>query len=161
MSKPGTQIRKHLIRSLQADLIGPFDLDDPSAIEVLSLAPSRWYRTGEQIERVEHNRMHAILPRVPKVVAAAAVGGELEALLGDGRARDVATQPLESLAIAVGHGRARVDVHATNFGERVVGLGDDSHRVRELASLLPRCIAQQLPVRGPLTRGSQLTEAHS
>jgi hypothetical protein len=57
------------------------------------------------------------------------------------RPRDVATQSLEPLAITAGHGRARVDVHATNFGERVIGLGDFSHRVRELASLLPWCIA--------------------
>jgi hypothetical protein len=62
--------------------------------------------------------------------------------------RDVATQSLEPLAIAAGHGRARMDVDATHFGERVVGLGDLSHRVRELASLLPWCITQQLPVRG-------------
>jgi hypothetical protein len=85
---------------------------------------------------------------VPKAVAAAVVDGELEALLGDRRARDVATQSLEPLAVAAGHGRARMDVDATNFGERVVRFRDLSHRVRELASLLPWCIAQQLPVRG-------------
>jgi hypothetical protein len=80
--------------------------------------------------------VHAILPRVPKVVAAAGISGELEAILGDGRARDVATQPLEPLAVAAGHGRACVHVDATNFGERVVAFRDFSHRVRELASLL-------------------------
>jgi hypothetical protein len=72
---------------------------------------ARWRDQGAQprdeIERVEHDRMHTILPRVPKVVAAAAISGELEALLGDGRPRDVATQPLKPLAIAAGHGRAR------------------------------------------------------
>jgi hypothetical protein len=86
--------------------------------------------------------VHTILPHVPKVVATPAIGGELEALLGDRRARDVATQPLEPLAVAAGHGRARVHVDATNFGERVVRFRYFSHRVRELASLLSRCIAQ-------------------
>ncbi|MFO7565149.1 MAG: DISARM system helicase DrmA [Enhygromyxa sp.] len=46
MSKPGTQIREHLIRALQAELVGPFELDDPDSAEVLPLAPSRWYLTG-------------------------------------------------------------------------------------------------------------------
>ena len=52
----------------------------------------------DEVERVEQDRVHTILPRVAKVVAAAAIGGELEAILGDGRARDVATQPLEHAA---------------------------------------------------------------
>jgi hypothetical protein len=52
------------------------------------------------------------------------------------------------LAIAAGHGRTRVHVHATNFGERVALLGDVSHRVRELARLLPGGVAQQLSVCG-------------
>nr|WP_258182914.1 hypothetical protein [Enhygromyxa salina] len=119
---------------------------------------ARWRDQGaqprEEIERLEQDGVHAIFPRVPKVVAAAAVGGGFEPLLGDRRPRDVATQSLEPLAIAARHGRARVHVYATNFGERVVGLGDFSHRVRELASLLPRCVAEQLSVRGrgPIAR---------
>jgi len=63
------------------------------------------------------------------------------------------------LAITAGHGRARVHVDPINFGERVVGLGDLSHRVRELARLLPGRVAEQLSVRGPGRRcvGSKRT----
>ena len=88
--------------------------------------------------------MHTILPRVPEVVATATISGELEALLSEWRPCDVATPSLESLAIAAGHGRARMYVDATDFGDRVVGFGlcDDSHRVRELASLLPGRVAE-------------------
>jgi hypothetical protein len=38
--------RAHLVRALEADLIGPFDLDRPDAVEDLPLPPSRWYLTG-------------------------------------------------------------------------------------------------------------------
>ncbi|HEY3351702.1 MAG TPA: DISARM system helicase DrmA [Polyangia bacterium] len=41
-----TETREHLVRALTADLVGPFDLDNPDAAEVLSLPPSRWYLTG-------------------------------------------------------------------------------------------------------------------
>ena len=53
------------------------------------------------------------------------------------------THWLESLAITAGDGRARVYVDATDFGDRIVGLGlcDGSHRVRELESLLPGRVA--------------------
>jgi hypothetical protein len=45
---PGpTQIRDHLIRALQADLVGPYDVDQAaSATELLPIPPSRWYLTG-------------------------------------------------------------------------------------------------------------------
>ncbi len=45
MTQTQTEPREHLIRALQADLIGPFDPDSPVG-EVLPLAPSRWYLTG-------------------------------------------------------------------------------------------------------------------
>jgi len=35
-----------LVHALQADLVGPFNLDEPSAVEELKLPPSRWYLTG-------------------------------------------------------------------------------------------------------------------
>lgn len=38
--------REHLVRALEADLVGPFDLDTPDAREELKLPPSRWYLTG-------------------------------------------------------------------------------------------------------------------
>lgn len=38
--------RAHLVRALEADLIGPCDLDRPDAVEELPLPPSRWYLTG-------------------------------------------------------------------------------------------------------------------
>jgi hypothetical protein len=38
--------REHLVRALAADLVGPYDLDNPDADEVLKLPPSRWYLTG-------------------------------------------------------------------------------------------------------------------
>ena len=42
-----TAVREHLVRALRADLVGPYDLDDPdNAAEQLSLPPSRWYLTG-------------------------------------------------------------------------------------------------------------------
>lgn len=41
-----TQIRRHLVRALTAEIIGPCDLDNPDADEVLKLPPSRWYLTG-------------------------------------------------------------------------------------------------------------------
>ena len=31
------EIREHLVRALHADLVGPFDLDDPAATEALRL----------------------------------------------------------------------------------------------------------------------------
>lgn len=37
-------VRGHLVKALEADLVGPFDPAAPD--EVLSLAPSRWYLTG-------------------------------------------------------------------------------------------------------------------
>lgn len=37
--------RTHLLRALEADLIGPFTLDS-GAVETLPLAPTRWYLTG-------------------------------------------------------------------------------------------------------------------
>jgi hypothetical protein len=37
--------RTHLLRALEADLIGPCTLD-PAAVETLPLAPTRWYLTG-------------------------------------------------------------------------------------------------------------------
>jgi hypothetical protein len=40
------EVREHLVRALQADLIGPFDAGHPDAVEELPLAPSRWYLTG-------------------------------------------------------------------------------------------------------------------
>ena len=40
------ETREHLVRALTADLVGPFDLDNPDADEVLKLPPSRWYLTG-------------------------------------------------------------------------------------------------------------------
>jgi len=42
-----TAVRDHLVRALQADLVGPYALDDESAEpELLPLPPSRWYLTG-------------------------------------------------------------------------------------------------------------------
>ena len=40
--------REHLIRALEADLVGPFqpDADAGAAEEVLPIPPSRWYLTG-------------------------------------------------------------------------------------------------------------------
>lgn len=44
MSRPAAAIaRDHLVRALEADLVGPFQADGR---EVLPLAPSRWYLTG-------------------------------------------------------------------------------------------------------------------
>ena len=40
------EIREQMLRALEADLIGPFDLDNFTAPEVLELPPSRWYLTG-------------------------------------------------------------------------------------------------------------------
>lgn len=46
MSTPSTpDCRGHLLRALEADLIGPFTLD-PAAVETLPLAPTRWYLAG-------------------------------------------------------------------------------------------------------------------
>ena len=45
MTKPG-DIREHLVRAPIADLVGPFDLDNPAAAERLKLPPSRWNLTG-------------------------------------------------------------------------------------------------------------------
>lgn len=39
-----TSVREHLVGALEADLVGPFDPAAP--VEVLSLAPSKWYLTG-------------------------------------------------------------------------------------------------------------------
>jgi hypothetical protein len=39
-------LRDHLVRALTADLVGPYDLDQPEASETLKLPPSRWYLTG-------------------------------------------------------------------------------------------------------------------
>lgn len=37
-------VRTHVVRALEADLVGPFDPSHPQ--EVLAIAPSRWYLTG-------------------------------------------------------------------------------------------------------------------
>ena len=42
----GTDIRNHLVRALEADLVGPHDLDNADAEEVLRIPPTRWYLTG-------------------------------------------------------------------------------------------------------------------
>lgn len=39
------EVRSSLVAALQADLVGPFD-PNGSGVEVLTLAPSRWYLTG-------------------------------------------------------------------------------------------------------------------
>ncbi|HYO93787.1 MAG TPA: DISARM system helicase DrmA [Polyangiaceae bacterium] len=44
-SNPHLLARAHLVRALEADLVGPFTLE-PSSTETLTLAPSRWYLTG-------------------------------------------------------------------------------------------------------------------
>lgn len=42
-----TAARDHLVRALEADLVGPFDLDQAETFEeILRLPPSRWYLTG-------------------------------------------------------------------------------------------------------------------
>ena len=45
-----TSARDHLVRALEADLIGPYDLPEPgrsdTSEEVLRIPPSRWYLTG-------------------------------------------------------------------------------------------------------------------
>jgi hypothetical protein len=41
-----TDTREHLVRTVTAEMVGPFDLDNPDAAEVLKLPPSRWYLTG-------------------------------------------------------------------------------------------------------------------
>jgi len=47
-TKPQTsvEVRDHLVQALEADLVGPFDLHNPLAYEVLPIPPSRWYLTG-------------------------------------------------------------------------------------------------------------------
>ena len=44
-TNPRSEPRLHLVRALEADLVGPFTLD-PMSIETLALAPTRWYLTG-------------------------------------------------------------------------------------------------------------------
>jgi hypothetical protein len=44
--KTAQEVREHLVQALEADLIGPYDLHNPEAHEVLSIPPSRWYLTG-------------------------------------------------------------------------------------------------------------------
>jgi hypothetical protein len=44
MNSSTNAVRTHLVRALEADLVGPFDPARPD--ELLSLAPSRWYLTG-------------------------------------------------------------------------------------------------------------------
>lgn len=46
MTDTRTQVRDHLVRSLEADLVGPFNLDNPDADQAPRLPPSRWYLTG-------------------------------------------------------------------------------------------------------------------
>ena len=41
---PVTAPRTHLVRALEADLVGPYDVQEPE--EVLPMSPSRWYLTG-------------------------------------------------------------------------------------------------------------------
>src|SRR5262245_51545674 len=45
MATSSADVRDRLVRALEADLVGPFDLDAGSQ-EVLPLPPSRWYLTG-------------------------------------------------------------------------------------------------------------------
>src|SRR6187431_149089 len=44
-TNPALAARAHLVRALEADLVGPFTLD-PSSTETLTRAPSRSYLTG-------------------------------------------------------------------------------------------------------------------
>jgi hypothetical protein len=55
---------------------------------------------GDEVERRQHDGTGAVAPRLLHDVADAAVGHPLEALLGDGRSAEVATDALEALAIA-------------------------------------------------------------
>ncbi len=45
------EVRRHLVRALRADLVGPFDLDDPASVEVWDLPPSKRYLTGFVVPR--------------------------------------------------------------------------------------------------------------
>jgi hypothetical protein len=44
MSIPAYDAREHIVRALEADLVGPFDAS--AREELLTLPPSRWYLTG-------------------------------------------------------------------------------------------------------------------
>lgn len=46
-------VRRHLVEALRADLIGPFFPDDPAALEVWDLAPSKRYLYGFLVPRVK------------------------------------------------------------------------------------------------------------
>jgi hypothetical protein len=95
---------------------------------------------GTEAKVGEHTR--AIIVGAMRLVKIANKPAAVRAALGQA----VVVRRSDTIARAVGdrgwHGRTRVHVHATNFGERVALLGDVSHRVRELARLLPRCVAQ-------------------
>jgi hypothetical protein len=41
-----TTVRSSLVAALEADLVGPFEVDSAASGEVLRIAPSRWYLTG-------------------------------------------------------------------------------------------------------------------
>ncbi len=45
-TQPKAPAREALITALEADLVGPFQVEDPMSTELLSVPPSRWYLTG-------------------------------------------------------------------------------------------------------------------
>ena len=91
---------------------------------------------------------------VPSLQAAlkprhAAVAVQLQAVLAERWARDVAAQALEVLSVAAIDDDLCVDVHPADLGERFVRRGDEAHGAHgadELGRLLSRRRAQELHV---------------
>ena len=74
------------------------------------------------------------------------VGRKLEPVLCHGRSCDVPAQPLEPATISTIDRLARVDVDATNIGERLARCRDLADRMHELASPLAGRGTQQLAI---------------
>ena len=131
--KPATEVRDHLVRTLGADLVGPFDSARPT--EILEMAPSRWYLTGfiapqddrelDSPDDVEQDLMNA-LP-VDAVIPLGKVLLDTESRLLEGNTRNDGRRPLllsrRRVAVRVRDTvSGRVSPHARPYARRA-GVG--------------------------------------
>ena len=98
--------------------------EDPEVAELM--LPRR--RDGrdepsEQVFGLEQKRLGAVAPGALEGELHAAVGAERDALLRQGRAQEIAAQPLDARAVVALHTLAGVDVDPARHGHRLAARG--------------------------------------
>lgn len=136
-----TEIRGHLVRGLEADLVGPFDPAVPA--EVLSLAPSKWYLTGFLAPVAARDPQD---PDADDENAAGSDEDEEESTGAEPEAKQKNLFPASmGLSVLLPSGPATDTVRAVvSFAEYVPEAREESGRKR------PRTVWRRMP-RGPFT----------